>query len=40
MQFSHKIPLYDWLWIYFWLPSAENLPKKRKKNAPLIKTRK
>jgi hypothetical protein len=33
-HFSHKNPFYDWHWIYFWLPSAENSPKTKKKKMP------
>jgi hypothetical protein len=31
VHFSHKNPLYDWHWIYFWLPAAENSPKTKEK---------
>jgi len=31
---SHKNPLYDWDWIYFWLPNAQNSPKTKKKKMP------
>jgi len=41
-HFSHKNPFFNWHWIYFWLPSAENSPKtkKIKINAPLQKNKK
>jgi hypothetical protein len=34
VHFSHKNPLYDWHWIFFWLPSAENLFKTKEKKMP------
>jgi hypothetical protein len=34
VHFSHKNPLYDWHWIYFWLASAENLRKTKGKKMP------
>jgi len=33
-HFSHKNLFNDWHWIYFWLPSVENLPKKTEKKIP------
>jgi hypothetical protein len=39
-HFSHKNPFYDWHWIYFWLPSAENSPKKKRKKCPTTQNKK
>jgi len=34
VHFSHQNPLYNWHWIYFWLPSVENSPKTKEKKKP------